>query len=82
MISHNWFFNYGFKFQDYACSGCHNLTFFCRILSDIAVITVKNVNCRCCIINDIDKSEAINLLGNSVLKIVAIYKNVYPRNQY
>ena len=81
MISHNWFFDYGFKFQDSACNGCHNLTFFCRILSDIAVITVKNVNWRC-IINDIDKSEAINLLENSVLKIVAIYKNVYPRNQY
>ena len=35
--------------------------------SDIAIITVKNVD-YCCIIHNIKKSEAINLLNISVLE--------------
>ena len=26
MICHYWLFNHGFKFQDYVCIGCHDLT--------------------------------------------------------
>ena len=26
MICHHWCFNHGFKFQDYICNGCHDLT--------------------------------------------------------
>ena len=36
-------------------------------IKDIAIITVKNVDYRC-IIHNIHKSEAINLLINSVLE--------------
>ena len=36
-------------------------------ISDIAVITIKNVDYRC-IVHNIIKSDAINLLGNSVLE--------------
>ena len=36
-------------------------------ISDIAIITVKVVDYRC-IIHNISKSEAINLLKNSVLE--------------
>ena len=25
-ICHYWFFNHGFKFQDFVCNGCHDLT--------------------------------------------------------
>ena len=44
MICHFWFFNPGFKFQDSAYNGCHDLTILCFNLSDIAIITVKNVD--------------------------------------
>ena len=37
------------------------------ILSDIAIIIVKNVD-YCCMIHNISKSEAINLLKDSVLE--------------
>ena len=67
MIFHYWFFNDGFKFQDSVCNGSHDLTILCLNLSDIAIITVKNVY-YCCIIHDINKSEAINLLENSMLE--------------
>ena len=39
---------------------------FCVNVSDIAIITTKGVD-YCCLIHDFSKSEAINLLKNSVL---------------
>ena len=36
-------------------------------ISDIAIITVKNVD-YCCFLHNISKSEAINLLENSILE--------------
>ena len=65
MICHYWFFNHGFKFQDYVCNGCHDLSMLTVNISDVAIITVKNVD-YCCIIHKISKSEAIDLLKNSV----------------
>ena len=67
MICQYCFFNHGFRFQDYVCNGCHGLTMLNVNISNIAIITVKNVNYRC-IIHNISKSEAINLLRNSVKK--------------
>ena len=76
MICHYWFFNLGFNFQDYVCNGYHDLTMPCLNLSDITIITVKNVDYRY-IIHDISKSEVINLLEIAVLENVGIYKNYY-----
>ena len=67
MICRYWFFNYGLKFQDSVCNGCHNLTMLIVNISDIAIITIKNVDYRC-IIHNINKSEAINLLKKYVLE--------------
>ena len=65
MICHYFHFNNRFKFQDYECNGCHNLTMLSFNISDIATITVKNVDYRC-IIHNITRYEAINLLKISV----------------
>ena len=67
MICHYCFFNHGFKFQDSICNGCHDLTMLSLNIRDTTVITVKNVDYHC-IIHNISKSEAINLLENSVLQ--------------
>ena len=67
MISHYCLFNHGFNFQDYVCNDCHDLKMLSVNISNIAIITVKNVDYRC-IIHNIIKSEAINLLKNSVLE--------------
>ena len=61
MICHYFFFDHGFKFQDYVCNGCHDLTMLRVNISNTAIITVKNVYC-CCIIDNISKSEVIHLL--------------------
>ena len=67
MIFQYFFFNNGFKFQDYVCNGCHDLRMLNVNIRDIAIITVKNVD-YCCIIHNISKSEAIKLLKNCVLE--------------
>ena len=67
MICHYWLFNHGFRFQDYVCNCCYDLSMLTINISDIAIITFKNVYYRC-IIHNISKSEAINLLKNSVLE--------------
>ena len=65
-LSH-FFFNLGFKFQDYVCNSCHYLAMFSVNKSDIAIITVKNIDYYC-IIHNSNKSEGISLLKNSVLE--------------
>ena len=67
IICHYWFLNRGFKFQDSVCNGCNDLTMLSVNISGIVIITIKNVDYYC-IIHNISKSEAINLLENSVLK--------------
>ena len=66
MICHYWLFNHGFTFQDSLCNCCHDLTTLCLNMSDIAIIIDKHVG-NCCIIHNINKSEATNLLENTVL---------------
>ena len=73
MICHYFFFNHGFKFENYVCNGCHDLTMLSVNISDIAFITVKNTYYRC-IVHNISKFEAINLLENSNKYILGIYK--------
>ena len=57
--------NHGFKFQGSVCNGCHDVTMLSVNISNIAIITCKNVD-YCCIIQNINKSEAINSLEGSV----------------
>ena len=77
MICHYCFFNHGFKFQDSVCNGCHDLTMLSVNINDIAIITVKNVDYRC-IIHNINKSEAINLLQNSLLEECGYIYKILP----
>ena len=67
MICHYFFFNDGFKFQDYVCNSCHDLTMLSVNISDITIISIKNVDYRC-IIHNIIKFDTINLLKNSVFE--------------
>ena len=65
MICLYWFFNHGFKFQDYVCNCCHDFTMLNVNTGDVAITTIRNVDYRC-IIHNISKPEAINLLKNSL----------------
>ena len=61
-----WFFNHGLESQDFICNGHHDLKMLCVNISDIAIVIVTGVD-YCCIIHDINKSEAIHSLENFVL---------------
>ena len=58
MTCHYWCFNRGFKFQDYVRNGCHGLTTLCLNIGDIAIIIVKDVDCRC-VIHDISNLQLL-----------------------
>ena len=64
-ILHYWIFNHGFNFQRYVSNCCHDLAMLSVNISNVMIITVKNVDYRC-IIHKINKLEAINLLKNCV----------------
>ena len=64
MICHYWLFNHGFN---YVYNKCHNLRILFLNISDISIVTVKDVDYRF-IIHDINKSEVINFLENSLLE--------------
>ena len=66
MICHYCFFNHGFKFQDFLCNVCYDLSMLCLNISDATIITVKNIDHHCIIHNS--KSEKINLFKDSVLE--------------
>ena len=60
-------FNHYFKFQEYVCNGCMVCRCCVLVLEIIFIMIVKKID-YCCINDDISKSEAINLLKNSVLE--------------
>ena len=77
MIFHYWFYNHWFEFQSSVCNECYHLMLSVDI-SNIVIVTIENVDYHC-IIHSINKSEAINLLKNSVLEDVGIYKKTLPQ---
>ena len=62
MVCDYWFFNLRFKFQDFACKGCHDLSMSCLNISDIVIIIVKGVAYRL-IIHAVSMSGAIDLVA-------------------
>ena len=50
MICHYWVFNHGFKYQDFVRNVCYDLTVLCLNMSDVVIITVKDVDYNCIII--------------------------------
>ena len=61
-----YFFDKAFKFQPVVYNDCHDLLIIPVNLNDIAILNIYSVNYRC-IINEISKSKAVNLLKTSDL---------------
>ena len=67
MICHYWYFkDIGYKYEPYVCNGCHDLSMIVYDLNDFMILNRKGVDYRCYVFN-MSKSDAINLLNNSVL---------------
>ena len=66
-ICHRWYFLHkDFKFQPNVCNGYHYLLMMSMNLSNIAILNIKCSD-YCCIIGQISKNEAINLMQNAYL---------------
>ena len=46
MVCHYCFFSDWFEFEYSICNGCHDLMIFCLNISDIAIISFKDVGYR------------------------------------
>ena len=56
-LCHYWFFkDFGYKFEDYVCNGCYNLSAMAYSLKNIAILSAKGATFRCL------------LMGNSKMK--------------
>ena len=55
------FLNKRFKFQTYVCNTCYDLLMMFMNPTDIAILKITNVDYSC-IVTEISKSEALNLM--------------------
>ena len=66
ICDYRFFKDIGFKYQPYACNGCHNFSMIVQKLDDFVILKVKSFDYRCCVVG-MSKKDAISLLNNSVL---------------
>ena len=67
MIYRYWYFkDIGYKYKPYVCNGFHDLSMVIYDLNDFMILNMKGIEYRCYVFN-MSKSDAINLLYNSVL---------------
>ena len=68
VLCHYWYFkDVWFKFELHACNKCHNVLMTAYELKNIAILNVKGVDYRW-ILWGISKTEAVNILNNSLLE--------------
>ena len=68
IICHYWYFkDIGYKFEPHVCNVFHDVLMAAYELKNIAALNVKGVDYRC-ILWDIIKNNAVNILNKSVLE--------------
>ena len=66
-----YFLGKGFKFQSHVCNGCGNALMMSKSFSYIAILNTNSAD-YCCIIKEITKDEAVNLLRKADLKVKSV----------
>ena len=67
MICHYWYFkDIGYKYEQYVCNGCHDLSVMVYDLDDFVILKMKDADYRCFVFN-MSKNDPNKLLDNSVL---------------
>ena len=62
---HYWFFkDFGFKFEEHVCNGCHDLLTMAHSLKNIAILSAKGAPFRC-ILWSISRNEGLTRLRMS-----------------
>ena len=80
MICNYYYFkDIGFKYQAYVCNGCHDFSITVQNLSDIFVVSIKNVDYKA-YITGVDKKAAVFILKNSDLSDKGVLKMDFGPN--
>ena len=67
MICHYWYFkDIGYNYEPHVFNRCNGLSMMVYDLNDFMILNIEGVDYRCHVFNT-TKSDAINLLNNSVL---------------
>ena len=67
IICHYWYFkDIGYKFEQYACNKCHDISMMAYELKSIVILNVNDIDYRYVLWN-ITKNDANNRLNNSKL---------------
>ena len=67
MVCHYWYFkDIDYKFEPHVCNKCYDISMMAYELKNIAIVIVKGIDYRCVLWN-MTKNDAINMLGNSEL---------------
>ena len=66
-----YFKDIGYEYEPYVCNGCHDLSMMVYDLKNVAILNVKGVDYRCVLWN-MTKYNAVNLLNNSWLDIKGV----------
>ena len=65
MVCHYWYFkDIGYKYEQYVCNGCRDLSMMVYDLNDFMILNIKGVDYRCFVFN-MSKNDAAKLLNNS-----------------
>ena len=73
---YHYFLDKGFTFQSDVWNKCHDLLMMSINLNDITILYIHYVD-YCCVVNEINKSEAVNLLWTPIwLENVEHYKTL------
>ena len=66
MICRYYYFKDGLKYQQYVSNECHDFSMTLKDLSNLFILTIKNVDYRVYIAG-INKNDTVNILNNSDL---------------
>ena len=59
LICHYWRFkNIGYKYEQYVCSGCHDLSMMVYDLNNVMILNIKGFDYRCFVFNT-SRNDAI-----------------------
>ena len=61
MICNYWYFlDIGYKYEQYVCNGCHDLSIIVYDLDDFMILDIKGVDYRC-FMRNMYKNDAIKI---------------------
>ena len=67
MICHYWYFkDIDYKYEQYGCNGCHDLSMMVYDLDDFMILNITDVDYRCFVFS-MSKNDAVKLLNGSLL---------------